>query len=90
MILFFVGIVEMLIVTAWTKAVTATRVLTSGAITMVNVLIWYYVLETIVNDISNWMLVVLYATGCALGTMGATFFFRLREARQASGASRGT
>jgi hypothetical protein len=68
-LLFIIGVVEMVIVTFWTKLVAETRVLASGLITLVNIFIWYYVLETIVNDISNWRLIVLYALGCALGTM---------------------
>ncbi|MFH1427614.1 MAG: DUF5698 domain-containing protein, partial [Patescibacteria group bacterium] len=79
MILFFIGILEMLIVTAWTKMVTKTKILASGTITLINVLIWYYVLQTIVDNIDNWQIVVIYALGCAVGTMLSTYFFRLRE-----------
>lgn len=82
MILFFIGIVEMLIVTTWTKLVMRTRILASGAVTMVNVLIWYYVLQSIVNDINNWMLVVLYAFGCAVGTVIGTYYFSSRENKE--------
>jgi purine-cytosine permease-like protein len=77
--LFFIGIIEMLIVTAWTKYVTKTKILASGTITVVNVLIWYYVLGKIVNDISNFGLVVVYAIGCAFGTMLATYYFGRRK-----------
>lgn len=86
MILFFVGIIEMLIVTAWTNAVTSTKVFASGAITIVNILIWYYVLETIVNDITNWQLIALYALGCAVGTMAATALFRSRDKKREQAA----
>ena len=79
MILFFIGIVEMLIVTFWTKAVTETKVLASGAITMINVLIWYYVLQKIVDDISNWQIAALYALGCSVGTALSTYFFRMHD-----------
>lgn len=71
--LFLVGIVEMLVVTAWTKSVTKAQVVTSGLITVVNIFIWYYVLETIVNDIQNFTLILAYAFGCALGTMIGTY-----------------
>lgn len=84
MMLFFIGILEMLIVTVWTKFVTKTQVLASGVITMINVLIWYYVLQTIVNNISNWQLVVLYAAGCAVGTVLSTYGFKLHEQRKAA------
>ncbi len=70
--LFLVGLIDMIIVTVWTKVVVETRVLMSGVMTLLNVLIWYYVLEKIVSDISNIWLVVFYAVGCALGTMLAT------------------
>ncbi len=66
---FTVGVIELFIVTAWTKVVVGSRVVMSGAITFVNVLIWYLVLETIISDINNWPLVLVYACGCALGTM---------------------
>jgi len=84
MTLFFIGLLEMVIVTTWTKVVTKTKVLAGGAITLVNILIWYYVLETIVNDINNWRLVLLYAFGCALGTMLTTFYFANIEKKQSA------
>jgi ABC-type iron transport system FetAB permease component len=77
--LFLIGILEMLIVTAWTKMVTETKVLFGGAVTIVNILIWYYVLQRIVDDIKNWQLVLLYAAGCAIGTMISTYYFSRRE-----------
>ena len=79
MSLFFIGILEMLIVTAWTKVVTKSQIIASGAITWINILIWYYVLQTIVDNISNWKLVVLYAVGCAIGTILTTSFYKLKE-----------
>ena len=79
MILFFIGILEMLIVTIWTKMVTNTKVLASGGVTMINVLIWYYVLQRIIDDISNWRLALLYAVGCSLGTVISTYIFQMRE-----------
>ena len=79
MILFFVGIVEMLIVTTWTKFVTRTKVIASGLITMINVLVWYYVLQSIVDNIGNFGLVLLYALGCSLGTVMGTLFFSSKE-----------
>jgi uncharacterized protein YebE (UPF0316 family) len=83
MVLFFIGIIEMLIVTAWTKVVTKTRIFASGVITMINIIIWYYVLQTIIENINNWQLVILYALGCSVGTMIATFYFSLQEKGQA-------
>ena len=74
MVLFFVGIIEMLIVTAWTRFVTRSQVLASGGVTIANIMIWYYVLEKIVSDLGNFWLVLLYALGCAVGTMFGTYY----------------
>lgn len=79
MTLFFIGVIEMVIVTAWTKLVTKTQVLASGMITMVNVLIWYYVLQQIVGDISNWRIAFVYAAGCAVGTVISVYLFKKHE-----------
>jgi len=79
MMLFFVGILEMIIVTVWTKVVTTTKVIASGVITVINIFIWYYVLQTVVDNIHNWQLVALYAFGCAIGTAITTWFFGVRE-----------
>ena len=83
MFLFLIGIIEMLIVTSWTKMVTKTKVLASGGITMINVLIWYYVLQRIVDDISNWHVALMYAAGCSVGTVISTYYFHLRESKEA-------
>lgn len=82
MTLFFIGIIEMLIVTAWTKLVSKTKVFSSGIVTLLNVLIWYYILKSIVEDINNWQLVLLYASGCVIGTILATLYFRYKENNQ--------
>ena len=79
MMLFFIGILEMVIVTVWTKTVATTQVLASGVITIINIFIWYYVLQTVVDNIHNWQLVALYAFGCAIGTALTTWFFGVRE-----------
>lgn len=84
MTLFFIGILEMLIVTAWTKLVSNTKIFASGFITIVNILIWYYVLRVVVDDIDNWQLILLYAFGCALGTVISTYLFHLQEKKKAS------
>lgn len=81
--IFFVGLAEMLIVTAWTKAVSNTKVWESGIISWINVIIWYYVLQAIINNVNNWSIAVVYAFGCAAGTMLTTYFFSRREAKAA-------
>lgn len=84
MILFIVGVIEMVIIASWTKMVTDTKVLLSGVMTVFNVLIWYYVLDTVTNDISNWRLIATYAVGCAIGTMATTAYFSWRENKRSS------
>lgn len=69
----------MIIATFWTKVVSESKILASGAITMINILIWYYVLQAIIDDINNWRLVILYAFGCSIGTAITTLFFKWRE-----------
>lgn len=71
----------MIIVTLWTKAVTNTRVLASGLITIVNIFIWYYVLETIISNLDKFSLVLLYASGCAIGTMLGTYYSSREDKR---------
>jgi hypothetical protein len=79
MVLFFIGVVEMIIAATWTKVVSTSKVWPSGFITMVNIMIWYYVLQAIIEDIANWRIVIVYALGCAVGTMLTTHFFSRRE-----------
>lgn len=69
MLIFTLGLIEMFVISYWTKTVVESRVYASGVITIVNVLIWYYVLQTFVDDISNLYLVLSYSLGCATGTM---------------------
>jgi len=79
MALFFIGILEMVIVTFWTKLVTKTKIIASGVVTMINVMIWYYVLQRMMDDISNWKIAFIYALGCSVGTVISTYFFHLKE-----------
>jgi len=81
-ILFFVGIVEMIIIAAWTKLVSDNKVWSSGAVTLINIVTWYYVLQTILEDIGNWRLIAVYAVGCAIGTMITTWYFQKQEQKQ--------
>lgn len=64
--LFLVGVIEMIVVSAWTNLVAKAKILASGAVTVVNILIWYYVLRTFIDDIANINLVLVYALGCAV------------------------
>ena len=88
MSLFFIGILEMLIVTAWTKVVTKSQIIASGAITWINILIWYYVLQTMIGNIENWRIAVMYASGCAVGTILTMWFFSKKEKKSAKTISK--
>jgi len=82
MFIFILGVVEMFIVAYWTKAVVDSRIYMSGVITVINVLIWFYVLRTFVDDINNWYLVVFYSLGCATGTMLSSLISNQEKARK--------
>jgi hypothetical protein len=75
MMLFFIGLGEMIIATIWTRFVSQGKMVASASVTFVNILIWYYVLQEIISDMSDWTVIVLYAAGCACGTMTAMFLF---------------
>jgi len=69
MILFLIGIIEMAISAAWTRYVSKAQVVSTGMITGVNIFIWYYVIEQVVNHIDSWFAIIPYAGGCAIGAM---------------------
>ncbi len=81
-ILFLIGIVEMVIIAAWTKLVSDNKIWSSGVVTLINIITWYYVLQTILEDIGNWRLIAVYALGCAIGTMVSTWYFQVRQKKQ--------
>lgn len=81
--LFFIGLVEMIIATIWTRFVSQGKMVASAFVTFVNILIWYYVLREIISDLSDWTIIVLYAAGCACGTF---IGMRLFENEQKSDA----
>lgn len=85
-IFFAIGVVEMFIVTAWTRIVVGTQVLMSGVITMVTVLIWYYVVESIVSNTMSLPVVVTYALGCAIGAMIGTQYIEKPKTNEHSPA----
>ena len=77
--IFFIGIVEMIISTTWTHFVSKNMILSSGSITFINILIWYYVLDKIINNLENFWFVLIYALGCAIGTMISIFYLDCKE-----------
>lgn len=76
MSLFLIGIVEMVVISLWTRFVSESKVVASGFISVPNIFIWYYVLQAVTTDITNIHLVTTYALGCAIGTMVTVGFFR--------------
>lgn len=83
---FAIGVVEMFIVAAWTKFVSGSQVVASGVVTFVNTLVYFYVLDALLANVHNTPIIVAYAIGCALGTMGATTpqFTRLFKKRRSA------
>jgi len=79
MMLFFIGLVEMVIATTWTRFVSQGKMFASSFVTFVNILIWYYVLRQIISDVNDWTVIVLYALGCALGTWIGMHLFEKKE-----------
>lgn len=69
MILFFVGIIEMAISAWWTRSVAKADVVSTGAITGVHLLIWYFVLEQVMENIHDWSTIAPYMVGCMAGAM---------------------
>ncbi len=69
MILFFVGIIEMTISAMWTKSVAKSEVAMNGAITGVHLLIWFFVLQQVVDNLGDWTAIMPYMAGCVLGSM---------------------
>ena len=82
MFIFIIGVIEMFVIAYWTKTVVESRVYVSGVVTIANILIWYYVLRTFVDNIDNWYLVLSYALGCAVGTMLSGFISNRETARK--------
>lgn len=60
----------------WTRFVSESKIMASGLTSVVNIFIWYYVLQSVIDHIEDINLVALYAAGCAVGTMITTAYFR--------------
>ena len=74
LVIFLIGMAEMVLSTLWTKYVQEKSVIGSTAVTMVHVFVWYYVLRTVIDQIDNIGIVVAYALGCGLGNILAHYF----------------
>lgn len=69
MTLFLVGVVEMAVAASWTRYIARQNVMMNGVITYVNIFIWYYVIDQVINHIEGWYAIIPYAAGCAIGSM---------------------
>lgn len=69
MTLFFVGVVEMAIAASWTRFISRPNMVMNGLITYVNIFIWYYVIDQVINHLDGWQAIIPYAAGCAIGSM---------------------
>ena len=74
LVIFLIGMAEMVLSTLWTKYVQEKSVIGSTAVTMVHVFVWYYVLRTVIDQIDNIGIVVAYALGCGLRNILPPFF----------------
>ncbi len=82
LLLFIIGFIDMVIISAWTKLVSDNKIMASGVVTVINIVTWYYVLQTILEDMGNWRLIAVYAIGCGLGTMLSTYYFQSKAKKQ--------
>jgi uncharacterized protein YebE (UPF0316 family) len=73
MLIFLIGMAEMVLSTLWAKYVQDKSVVGSTAVTMIHVFVWYYVLRTFIDQIENIGIVVAYALGCGVGNMLAIY-----------------
>src|SRR3989344_351724 len=73
MLIFLIGMAEMVLSTLWTKYVQEKSVVGSTAVTIIHVFVWYYVLRTVIDQIDNLSIVLFYALGCAIGNMLAIY-----------------
>jgi len=78
-ILFFVGIVEMFVIAAWTKSVQGGKLMRGGVLSFINISIWYFVLRVVIEDIDRWQMFLVYAFGCSIGTMLNIYVSKRRQ-----------
>ena len=83
MLIFFIGMAEAVLSTLWAKSIQETRMYWSPVITMMNVLIWYYVLRTVLEQVNDVSVVLMYALGCGLGNFLVIMTGKVMEKRAA-------
>ena len=67
-ILFFaVGFLEMLFWSLQTKSLVKDRILNTFVFTFISIVIWFYVVSKVAENVNNLWLMLGYATGCSIG-----------------------
>jgi hypothetical protein len=72
MILFIIGVIEMALNASWTKSVAKADTAMNGVITGIHLVIWYIVLQQVVNNLNDWTAILPYFAGCVAGSMLGT------------------
>ena len=67
LIFFTGGFLEIFTWSLQTKSLIKNRAINTFMFTGVSVLIWYYIIENIINNLNNIWLMASYVLGCALG-----------------------
>lgn len=65
--IFLIGIVEIFLGVIDFKLTQHNRKILSSMTTMIGIIIWYFIIKTIVEDLANIQLVISYAVGCGIG-----------------------
>lgn len=66
-LLFVAGFAEFVIKVVDYKAMQRSKCLYSSIITIISIYVWFYIIASLVNDLSNLKLLFTYAMGCAIG-----------------------
>jgi len=66
-IFFIVGVLEMLFWALQTKSLIKDKMLHTFIFTFVSVVIWFYVVSKVAENVNNLWLMVAYSVGCGLG-----------------------
>jgi len=95
-LIFVIGLVENFVSTWQLKVISKDYHITAGLLDILNVLIWYFILRLMVENINNVNLAVMYAIGSGLGTyLSARYFedwltIRLRKKKKTVSVSKKT
>ena len=81
MLIFLVGMAEMVLSKLWTNYVQEKSPFGSTLVTVIHVFVWYYVLRTVMEQIDNIAIVFYYAAGCGAGTLLPMMFRESIEKR---------